>query len=111
MPAATCAGPSPRPSVEVFDILEWYQLRRGEAMVGVDLPHEFASLSEIKGEVTLRIGDRSRRVRVLHVEPPMIEHLPPYKRGERIALHVEFEETPDGPSLGFVSDRSEGAPV
>lgn len=94
--------------METFDILEWYQLRRGEAVAGVDLPRDYASLSEISGDVTLRIGDRSRRVRVLRVEPPMVEHLPPYRRGERIALHVTFEETPDGSGIGALPDRLEG---
>lgn len=80
-----------------FDILEWYGIDAGRASVGVDLSEDATTLDDLFLRfVTLRRGERSKLVKVVNVEYPIPRHMPPYRRGERIGLIVEFEGNQDG---------------
>jgi hypothetical protein len=67
----------------------------GLFMVGVDLHAEVPSLAALVGTpVRLKYKDRERVTVIEQVEPPVPNHLPPYRAGERIGIRVRIAQEP-----------------
>lgn len=75
-----------------FEVEEWYRMPPDRAMAGVDLFDDRQSLDVFVGTaVRLTRSGRAKVFMVVGVEPPLPQHMPPYRRGERIGLVVQLE--------------------
>lgn len=76
---------------KVEEIYEMPTVGAATFMVGVDLAADLPSLSALEGtQVKLVYKDRATVTVVQRVEPPLPDHLPPYRQGERIGLVVDL---------------------
>lgn len=78
-----------------FDVREIYPMPYvgpSTYMVGVDLHDELPTLGNLVGtQVKLLYKDRATVTKIIQVAPPNPDHIPPYRKGERIGVMVEIE--------------------
>jgi len=81
--------------VITFEVRECYHMPYVSAdayMMGVDLGEDMPSIAALVGTpVKLLYKGRERVTQIYAVSPPLPDHLPPYKRGERIGIAVKIE--------------------
>ena len=86
-----------------FEIHGWIEVG-DRVWVGTCLPQDIDSLGDLVGQlVRLTRKEKARAFEVIGTEPPIPDHLPPYRKGEEVALVIK---KPDADALARALERS-----